>query len=152
VTNPARFQAILNVDREIGRQQAQLALLQQNRELTQQAAVEQQRIEQSRAREAWAEAEDAKFDAELAKTLPQFSQGENKSDLKRAAIDTLKSVGLTDQQIADVYQRGAPIDLRSAAAQTILAKAAAYDLGQRRMREASKAPAPQVQRPGIARP
>jgi hypothetical protein len=105
------------------------------------------RYERQTRREKFAKAEDAKFDAEVGKILPHH----NIDELRKQAVETLKSAGLDDKTIA-AHHRGRPIDMRSMPAQTIIAKAAAWDQAQARARQATRAPAPPVQRPGTIRP
>jgi hypothetical protein len=70
-------------------------------------------------------------------------------EFQRAAVDCLKSVGFSEEEVRAAHG-GAPVSLRDHRTQRIIAAATKYYQGQQRMREVSKRPVPKVQRPGTA--
>jgi hypothetical protein len=88
----------------------------------------------------------------ISRELPAYKTEAGRKAISEASRNMLKNLGLSDQHIKQVWADGAPINLRSAPAQAILAKAAAYDLAVKRAQAVQKAPIPPVQRPGVARP
>jgi hypothetical protein len=132
--------------------EARLREIGETKQLRQHAVATQQQQAAQAAYRQYAESEDAKALEMISQELPQYKTPEGKRAIGRQGRALLKNLGLTDQHIAQVWDNGAPINLRSAPAQAILAKAAAYDLAVARAREVQKAGVPPVQRPGVARP
>jgi hypothetical protein len=75
-------------------------------------------------------------------------RGEGSRQLQEAAAAVLRDVGLSDGDIRAAWN-GAPIQLRSAAAQRILADAAKWRLAQAKAKAAIARPTPPPQRPGV---
>jgi hypothetical protein len=83
--------------------------------------------------------------------VPELKDEAAYPTLQKAAVDVLEEAGLSRQQMAAAWH-GAPIQLRSAAAQKILADAAKWRLAQEKARTAITKPVPPVQRPGVRQP
>jgi hypothetical protein len=153
-TNPQRW---AQIEKQVARHQqflkagrariAEIAEIRQGRAL--QAAVQHQ-AQAAAARSQFNDAQDARFEQMVAKELPEFSKGDARRALSKAAKEELRSYGLTDQQISHEYNNG---QLRSAEAQLMLAKAAVHRLvRENRIAMASKRPVPPVLTPGTSRP
>jgi hypothetical protein len=106
-------------------------------------AVRQQQQEiQSAHFQKYASEEDAKFEKHA---------GTVSRELQVEALTTLKDVGLEEREIAAAWN-GAPVSLRSAAAQRLVLDATRWRLAQEKARTAVQRPVPQVQRPGVRMP
>jgi hypothetical protein len=151
-TNPARAAEIEREATNNRNAVAQLAKMQQERQLRQ-GLIEQHQAQQAAAqRQAWNEQQDAAFQNALASRHPQFSSDSGRTKLQRLAREYLeKDLGLSKQQIDAEWSRGA---LRSAGAQMMLADAVAHRAAKESMRDlnSKRAPVPEVQRPGVHRP
>ena len=67
-------------------------------------------------------------------------------------MDLLKEAGYSNEELHQAWTGGGTFYLRDARAQKIIADAVRYRLGQQKMKEAVKAPHPEVQRPGVRQP
>src|SRR4029077_16063990 len=76
--------------------------------------------------------------------------GVDSKKLSEAAVSTLKNLGFSDSDLARAWTGDASISLRDHRAQVLLAKAALYDQAQAGLRNANRAPATPVQRPGVS--
>jgi len=105
-------------------------------------------------RAQWGKYQDQVYSANLAHHLPHFASPEGRKQLQTSARNLGRSVGLSDAQMNYLWNGGALVDLRDARAQTILAKAAAYDsaVAQLKAIGSKHAPLPAVLRPGVHRP
>jgi hypothetical protein len=154
-TNPARYAEIMKQARRGKEIQARaIARSKELYEVQQARAMQhaaQYQAQTAAARSQFNDAQDARFEEMLKKELPEFSTGDVRRALNKAAKDELRSYGMTDQQIAHEYDHG---QLRSAEAQLMLAKAATHRLiREKRIAMASKrAPIPPVLAPGVSRP
>jgi hypothetical protein len=155
-TNPQRWAAIekeaLRAQQAFQVGQKRLAELNEARQLRQHAVAMQQQEAAQAAYQQISVQEDAKAHEAISKELPAYKTEAGRKAISEASRNLLKSVGLNDQHIRQVWSEGQPVYLRSAAAQQILAMAAAYRLAAARAREAQKAPVPQALKPGMARP
>jgi hypothetical protein len=155
-TNPQRTaqlqQAKAKLDAAQAAIQRRLTELGHTRQLQQYAVATHQTQAQQQAYRQYSEQEDIKANEMISREIPHWKTEEGRAAISKASRAMLKNLGLTDQHIEQVWDNGAPINLRSAPAQAIMAKAAAYDLAVARAREAQKAGVPPVQRPGVARP
>jgi hypothetical protein len=144
----ARYQAFLKSGR------ARLAEIGETKQLREHAIATRQTQAMQAAYRQYAESEDGKAHDLIAREIPAYKTEEGRRAIKQASRTMLKNLGLTDQHIKQVWADGAPINLRSAPAQAIMAKAAAYDLAVARARDVqnNRAPLPQVQKPGVYRP
>jgi hypothetical protein len=114
---------------------------------TELAQVRQQQHQiQAQHFQAWANQQDSEFEA----AEPEM-RGADSAHLQRAALETLKHYGLKDAEIARAWN-GAPIQLRSAAAQRIVLDATRWRLASEKARTATTKPVPPVQRPGVRMP
>jgi hypothetical protein len=86
--------------------------------------------------------------AEEQDRIYEASAGKASHELQVAAADVLRDAGLSDQDIGAAWN-GAPISLRSAAAQQILADAARWRMAQQKAKAAIARPSPPPQRPGV---
>jgi hypothetical protein len=147
-TNPARLQQLQQEHAKSNAARAQLIQIQQGRQVRE-SAIQQYQTAQ---RAAWNEQQDTAFTKELARRHPQFASDEGRTKMQRLAREYLeKDLGLTKQQIDAEWKGGA---LRSASAQLMLADAVAHKAGKESLRDlnSKRAPVPEVQRPGVARP
>jgi hypothetical protein len=69
--------------------------------------------------------------------------------LAKAALQTLTNLGVSKQDIGRLWNGEASISLRDARAQALLAKAARWDAAQEALKNAARAPASPVMRPGV---
>ena len=151
-TNPARA---AEIEREATNNRAavaQLAKMQQDRQLREHVIGQYQAQQATAQRAAWNTQQDEAFQNALASRHPQFASDEGRTKLQRLAREYLeKDLGLSKQQIDVEWSRGA---LRSAGAQMMLADAVAHRAAQESMRDlnSKRAPVPEVQRPGVHRP
>jgi hypothetical protein len=151
-TNPARAAEIQREATNNRAAVAQLAKMQQERQLRETVIGQHQAQQATAARAAWNEQQDAAFQNALAGRHPQFSSDTGRTKLQRLAREYLeKDLGLSKQQIDAEWQRGA---LRSYGAQMMLADAVAHRAAQESLRDlnSKRAPVPEVQRPGVHRP
>jgi hypothetical protein len=151
-TNPARAAEIEREATNNRNAVAQLAKMQQDRQLREHAIGQHQAQQAAAQRQAWNEQQDAAFQNALASRHPQFSSDTGRTKLQRLAREYLeKDLGLSKQQIDAEWTRGA---LRSAGAQMMLADAVAHKAGKESMLQlnSKRAPVPPVQRPGTFRP
>jgi hypothetical protein len=127
------------------------ATRQQLRQVDTAQKIQVAEVQQAQAA-AWLEqrnaGQDAEFQRMLEAEMPQFAKGKAREELMTAAKRLMSS---QPDVVAD-YHRGGPA--RSAGVQMQMAKAAAYDVLQRRSGElaSKRAPIPPVQRPGVHRP
>jgi len=91
----------------------------------------------------WAEQQDSEFEA----AEPEM-RGADSAHLQRAALETLKSYGLTDDQIAAAWN-GAPISMRSSVAQRLILDAIRWRTASQKAKQAIARPSPPPQRPGV---
>jgi hypothetical protein len=153
---PPQFNELKTTDDWIRLQQQNPALAAQMQDYvqrrvntTQQLGAELQQLQNQRRQmyleqhTAYGEAEDAAFE--------QSVGGKVTEDMQRAAIDTMQRVGYTAAELRAGWQ-GTPFLLRDRRAQMLIHKAALYDQGQQRAREALRRPVPEVQRPGVRQP
>jgi hypothetical protein len=151
-TNPARAAEIEREATNNRNAVAQLAKMQQERQLREYALGQHQAQQAAVQREAWNTQQDEAYQREVAKRHPQFTSDEGRTKLQRFAREYLeKDLGLTKAQIDAEWKGGA---LRSAAAQLMLADAAVLKAGKESMLDLNsrRAPVPPVQRPGTYRP
>jgi hypothetical protein len=151
-TNPARAAEIEREATNNRNAVAQLAKMQQDRQLREHVIGQYQAQQATAQRAAWNEQQDSAFQNALASRHPQFSSDTGRTKLQRLAREYLeKDLGLSKQQIDAEWSRGA---LRSAGAQMMLADAAVLKAGKESMRDlnSKRAPVPEVQRPGVHRP
>jgi hypothetical protein len=96
--------------------------------------------------ESWAAAEDKKF----AQAHPELRDAKVQAEVFQGAIAYLKSLGMSEQDIVASWNGTGPINIRHAAAQETLLKAARYDMAKKSLatRPRSKN-VPKVQRPGV---
>jgi hypothetical protein len=155
VANPARYNEIMkHAQRGKQFQEKLIARSKELYELRQGRALlgaVQQHEQATAARSQYNTEQDRRFEQLVAKELPEFSKGNARLALNKAAREELRSYGMSDQQIAREFNHG---QLRSAEAQLMLAKAATHRLiRENRIRMASKrAPIPPVLAPGVSRP
>jgi hypothetical protein len=150
-TNPQRYTALM---REVARykqfQQAAISRIGEIGEIKRGRAL-QQHAQVAAAREQFNKAEDEKFNEALKCELPAFANGKAKAVLREAAREELRALGLSDEQISHEYNWG---NLRSAAGQMLVAKAAVGRLARNARVELAegRAPVPPVLTPGTVRP
>jgi hypothetical protein len=146
-TNPARYNEIIK-QAQRGKQ-IQAKAVARSKELFElrQGRALQQHAQVSAAREQFNKAEDEKFNEALKRELPAFASGKAKAALREAAREELRALGLSDEQISHEYNWG---NLRSAAGQMLVAKAAVGRLARNARVELAegRAPIPPVLRPG----
>jgi hypothetical protein len=144
-------QALAAADNAVREKQAALYGLQAQRQQQQQAIAQHARVQQQRAVAHWGSQQDEAFEREAERIAPEWKSEDGRMLLRWAARDVLrKTAGLSDAQIDAAYQAGGV--LRSAAAQAMILRAAKYELARAGLRNAQRAPAPKVQRPGMSRP
>jgi hypothetical protein len=151
-TNPARAAEIEREATNNRNAVAQLAKMQQDRQLREFAISQHQAQVATAQRAAWNEQQDSAFQNALASRHPQFATREGQTKLQGLAREYLeKDMGLTKAQIDAEWKGGA---LRSFGAQVMLADAVANKLAKESMRDlnSKRAPVPPVQRPGTYRP
>jgi hypothetical protein len=155
-TNPARFAELQKAYAQAQQTrlaiQARLQELGHTRNLKQFAAGQIQQQQQAAQYREYSKAEDAKALDLITREIPAYKTEEGRRAISQQSRAMLKNLGLTDAHIKQVWTDGAPINLRSAPAQAVIAKAAAYDLAVERARQANKVPIPPVQSPGMHRP
>jgi hypothetical protein len=123
----------------VGRRQALAQQLE-----TELGAVQQQKAQIQQAQfQRYAEEQDQIFE----QAVPEMRSGGSR-ELQEAAAAVLKDVGLSDQDVRAAWN-GAPISLRSAAAQRILADAARWRMAQAKAKAAIARATPPPQRPGV---
>jgi hypothetical protein len=106
-------------------------------------------IQYQRDGEAWksyAKAEDEKF----LKAHPEYADGETRGKIANAVLRTAEGAGIPKEHLLKAYTGQLKFDLRSAAAQEILLKAALYDEARANVAKPAPKPVPPVQRPGVA--
>jgi hypothetical protein len=151
-TNPARAAEIQREATNSQNAVAHLAKMQQERQLREYALGQHQAQQAAVQRDEWSKQQDAAFERVLKGRHPQFDSDTGRAKLRRLANEYLqKELGLTPQQIHAEWQGG---QLRSAAAQVMLADAVAHKAGRESMLDlnSKRAPVPPVQRPGTYRP
>jgi len=151
-TNPARAAEIEREATNNRNAVAQLAKMQQDRQLREHVLGQHFTQQATAQREAWNTQQDEAYQRAVATRHPQFMSDQGRTKLQRLAREYLeKDLGLTKAQIDAEWRGGA---LRSAAAQLMLADAAVLKAGRESMRDlnSKRAPVPEVQRPGVDRP
>lgn len=84
----------------------------------------------------WAAQNDQRYQEILPTAVPQYANAEGRKQLSAQALKTLKAAGLDDQGIEAHWAKGAPIYMRDASSQALIAKASAWDLLQAQITEA----------------
>jgi hypothetical protein len=138
--DPARFSRLMQADQQIRAVQGELARIRQG-----------QAEAYGHAYRQFAE----QHDAAVEKLVPELAPGADpkaKMLLQQTAADLLKEVGYSDHELRHAWQNGGQFMLRDARAQKIIADAAKWRLSQAKLKEALKAPYPEVQRPGVRMP
>jgi hypothetical protein len=158
-SNPGRAAQLQQEFQRLGKTveagQKRLAELGQTRQLRQHAVATHHAQAMQQSYRQYSEAEDSKAEQLISRDLPQYKTKEGRAAISRASRDMLKNLGLTDAHINQVWADGAPINLRSAPAQAVMAKAAAYDLAMARSREVQKKSLSSswpAHSPGVGRP
>jgi hypothetical protein len=99
-------------------------------------------------------AEFAKFAVEQDKLLetmmPEMKDPAVARKVGEAAINTLRSSGISDQDLGKLLRGEATFSIRDARVQSLLIKAAKYDEAVAAQQQARQRPIPNVQRPGIS--
>jgi hypothetical protein len=149
-TNPQRWQAIAEADRQVREKQLALMGLTQARQAHETAIAQHQRAQHQQAAAVWGKEQDNLFEAQAAKLAPEWRDPNVQRELRATAQKILEDNGMTKQQINEAWQGGGV--LRSATAQTTLLKAAMWERAQARAKEITKAPLPPVVRPGTRAP
>jgi hypothetical protein len=109
-------------------------------------AVQAQQVQRARL-EQWGQQQDSQARAAIAKDLPGYATDEAYARLRSAAPRALAKLGIDQAEANRLWHNGT---IRSVPAQRMIAKLAAFELGQDRT--ANRAPVPSVQKPGTARP
>jgi hypothetical protein len=146
-SNPQRYAQYEHALRAFVTNATKVQQLGQVRQQRQAQLAQHQHAQHQQAQQAFIAQQDAIFEQELPKVLPQYATPKARAELQRAAVNTLRGAGLNDQQIAEAWHNG---PLRTAAGQVLLARAAAWEIAQTRARSVRQAPLPPVQRPGVA--
>jgi hypothetical protein len=149
-TNPQRWQAIAEADRQVREKQLALMGLTQARQAHETAIAQHQRAQHQQAAAVWGKEQDNLFEAQAAKLAPEWRDPNVQRELRATAQKILEDNGMSKQQISEAWQGGGV--LRSATAQTTLLKAAMWERAQARAKEITKAPLPPVVRPGTRAP
>jgi hypothetical protein len=118
------------------------------------AAQAQIQAQEAQARQAAFRQYVAQEEAKVAKLIPELDEKADptaRRELQQAAQVLLRGVGYTDDEMRSAWYEGAPLSLRDARAQAVIAKAAKYDRLVSRENElrAHRKPIPPVQRPGV---
>jgi hypothetical protein len=143
--NPARAQALAQADQVMRQRQVALANLTNQRK-----AHEQQQTQAAAQQRAAARAEqDKAFEASAAKHIPNWERVQG--EVRAQARKTLESAGLSPAEIHHLWTGDHSVDAHSSVLQTVLAKAAAYDLAQQKAHLIRQTPLPQVIKPGVGR-
>jgi hypothetical protein len=103
--------------------------------------AQQQQI-QAQHFQTWADAQDTEFEKHC---------GAVDRALQQEALVTLREAGVSDELAAQAWN-GAPVSLRSSAAQRLVLDATRWRLAQEKARTAITKPVPMVQRPGVRMP
>jgi hypothetical protein len=114
--------------------------------LNQQRMAELQQAKARNEHAAWAKAQDDL----VTKNIPELANPETAPALQRAALDTLKGAGITEQELRSLWNGEQTLNLRDHRAQAIISKAAKWDAAQAKAKSARPEPLPQVMRPGVA--
>ena len=153
--NPQRYQQLQAAQREY--QQRTATLNQEFQRHYQARTTREAQIAHAQTREteaavaAYNKENDDRFNGWFAKTFPK----ENLSEVSKYTRQAMLNAGVPDARINELWRSGA---LRGLETQQILAKAGLYEMQQARLQErrnelnSKKAPLPEVQRPGVARP
>jgi hypothetical protein len=113
----------------------------------QRGAHEQQQAQASAQQRAAArEQQDAAFEASAAKHIPNWNRVQG--EVRTQARKTLESAGLSQADIHRLWNGHDSIDAHSSVLQTVLAKAASWDLAQAKANQIRQSGLPQVIRPG----
>jgi hypothetical protein len=140
--DPERHALLVQADQLLRQSQQRIAAMAQQRGLR-----EQQQAQASAQQRAAARAEqDRAFEASAAKHIPNWQsvQGEVRAQARK----TLEAAGLSPAEIHHLWTGDHSIDAHSSVLQTVLAKAAAYDLAQAKAHQVRRSGLPQVIRPG----
>jgi hypothetical protein len=143
-TDPQRFAKFMEVDTRFRQAQAELQRIRQ-----QQAEAHSQAYAQNYRRFA------EQHDKAVEQIIPEMAPGADpraRMALQQGAMDLLKEAGYSNEELHQAWTGGGTFYLRDARAQKIIADAVRYRLGQQKMKEAVKAPHPEVQRPGVRQP
>lgn len=129
------------------RYQAHLMNVQQIETAARQAQEQQHKQYQAQWSE-WSAKEDAKF-LEMAPEMADKATAQKVAD---ASVGLLKQVGLSDQDLAKLWNGEASLSLRDHRVQLLLLKAAKYDEAQKTApQKVAAKPVPPVQKPGVTR-
>jgi hypothetical protein len=140
---PARFQQLVAADNALRTHQAQIVQVSRERAHHQQ----QQANADARARAAARAVQDAQFEEKAAQHIPNWESVH--SEVRKQARETLKSAGLSENEVEHLWTGNHTIDAHSSALQLLLAKAAQWDLAQAKARQIRQTPMPRVIRPGV---
>jgi hypothetical protein len=138
--DPARFARFQELDGKFRQVQNELANIR-----TQQAEAYTASFQQ------FAEEQDKLAEAAIPE-LRATADPRARAAIQQGALDILLEAGMSKRDIEYAWSRGGMFQLRSAAAQRVLADAAKWRLSNAKAREALKAPHPEVQRPGVRMP
>lgn len=95
----------------------------------------------------------AKKEDELLKDYaPELSDPAKAQAIGKSAIETLKSVDFTDQELAQLWSGRSNVSLRDHRVQRLILDAVKYREAQANKAAIAKKPLPPVQRPGVAQP
>jgi hypothetical protein len=140
--DPARHARLMQADQLLRQSQQRIAAMAQQRGVHEQQQAQASAQQRAAARAA----EDAAFERSAAKHIPGWEQ--NQGAVRAQAFKTLESAGLSQDQILHLWTGDHSIDAHSSVLQTVLAKAAAYDLAQAKAHQVRQSGLPQVIRPG----
>jgi hypothetical protein len=144
--NPAGFKELAEAQNLYNTCTANIEHCRQVTLLNQQRMAELQQAKARNEHAAWAKAQDDL----VTKNIPELANPETAPALQRAALDTLKGAGITEQELRSLWNGEQTLNLRDHRAQAIISKAAKWDAAQAKAKSARPEPLPQVMRPGVA--
>jgi hypothetical protein len=110
-------------------------------------AAQQRQAQDLQARfVAFAKEQDARF----IERNPEFADQAKAAALQKAAINTLKNTGFSEDELGRQWAGQEALSLRDARLQEIIKKASLYDQAQASIKKAAPKALPPVQRPGVA--
>lgn len=117
-------------------------------------AQENQKAEQRQAHERqtkWAEFAKQQ-DALLVEHVPEFADKAKAAKLSDAALETLRDLGFSDDELGKLWTGQADVPLRDHRIQRLIINSVKYEQAQKAKAVAVAKPVPQVQKPGVAQP
>jgi hypothetical protein len=140
--DPARHARLMQADQALKQSQQRVAAMAQQRSQREQQQAQASAQQRAAARAA----EDKAFEASAARHIPNWERVQG--EVKAQARKTLEAAGLSQAEIHHLWTGDHSIDAHSSVLQTVLAKAAAYDLAQAKANQIRQSGLPQVIRPG----